>query len=416
MSEMICKNDKAEQIIKDISAKIIPQLNESQKRKLAGCMAQSYGYGGVVLVSKYSKISRNTISKGIMELNGQPNEDKEPHGKLRQPGAGRKAAKDRFPGLAEHIKTILEETTYGDPERIICYTTESLRKIAARVKDDLDIEISRNIVSNIIEELGYSKQKNQKMEQVGSQHPDRDAQFNYINQTGQEYMKEGIPVISIDCKKKENIGNFFNGGKEYRPKGEPRKVLDHDFPIKELGKVAPYGIYNVNTNEGYVNLGTSHDTAEFAAESVRRWHKAVGQNTFPGAKKLYITCDGGGSNGSRSRLWKMELAKLSEDTGLEIHVSHFPPGTSKWNKIEHRLFCYITDNWAGQPLIDIKTVVNLIGSTTTTTGLKVICEVDEHSYETGIRVTDEEISEINIEYVGPNPKWNYIIRGLKMLN
>ena len=254
------------------------------------------------------------------------------------------------------------------------------------------------------------------MEQVGSHHPDRDAQFNYINQTGQENMKEGIPVISIDCKKKENIGNFFNGGKEYRPKGEPRKVLDHDFPIKELGKVAPYGIYNVNTNEGYVNLGTSHDTAEFAVESVRRWYKAVGQNTFPGAKKLYITCHGSGSNGSRLRLWKMELAKLSEDTGLEIHVSHFPPGTSKWNKIEHRLFCYITDNWAGQLLIDIKTVVNLIGSTTTTTGLKVICDVNEHSYETGIRVTDEEISEIKIEYVGSNSKWNYIIRGFKMLN
>ena len=227
------------------------------------------------------------------------------------------------------------------------------------------------------------------------------------------FLDSGVPVISVDCKKKENIGNFKNDGGEYRPVKHPRKVLDHDFPLPELGKVAPYGIYSINDNTGFVNLGTSKETAEFAVQSIRSWWKYIGEKSFPDARQIYITCDGGGGNGSRVRLWKYELAKFAEETGLSIYVSHFPPGTSKWNKIEHKLFCYITKNWSGIPLIDIETVVCLIGSTTTKTGLKVTCQVDERNYETAIKVPDEDFARIDME---PNiicSSWNYCIRGFK---
>ena len=308
------------------------------------------------------------------------------------------------------IEIIISRKTYGNPEEIIRWTTLSLRDIAAELEERFEIKVSYSTVSRAFEKLGYSKQQNQKMLQVGSQHPDRDAQFNYINETSAEYLNAGEPVISIDTKKKENIGNFKNNGSEYRKEKEPRQVLDHDFPLPELGKVAPYGIYLINENLGFVNLGTSHDTPEFAAESVRRWWYCVGINTFPNTRRIYITCDNGGSNGSRIWLWKIYLQELSNETGLEIHVSHYPPGTSKWNKVEHRLFCYISKNWEGQPLIDIETVVNLIGSTKTETGLKVICKVDENIYETGKKATDKQKELLNIEYLGPNEKWNYIIK------
>ena len=265
-------------------------------------------------------------------------------------------------------------------------------------------------VGKELDAMGYSRQQNQKMCQVGNQHPDRDAQFRYINDTAEQFLEAGAPVISIDTKKKENIGNFKNNGSEYRPKGNPRHVLDHDFPLPELGKVAPYGVYVLNNNTGFINLGISHDTPEFAGESVHVWWNTIGKNTFPDAKKIYVTCDNGGSNGSRIWLFKHYLQNISNETGLEIHVSHFPPGTSKWNKIEHRLFCYISKNWQGQPLIDIETVVNLISSTTTKTGLEVVCTVDSNTYETGIKITQEQKENINIAFVGPNEKWNYIIR------
>lgn len=226
-------------------------------------------------------------------------------------------------------------------------------------------------------------------------------------------MGEGVPVISIDCKKKENIGNFKNAGREYRPKKDPRKVFDHGFPIKALGHVAPYGIYDIDKNTGFINLGTSHDTAEFAVNSIYQWWRHIGKETYPNAKRLYITCDGGGSNGLRIHLWKAQLAALAEKTGVEIHVSHLPPGTSKWDKIEHRLFCYISKNWAGHPLIDIETVIKLIGSTTTETGLKVKCILDENTYQTGIHVDDEQYNNIFIERIEPMGNWNYIIKGYK---
>ena len=248
---------------------------------------------------------------------------------------------------------------------VISYTSLSQREIVRRITEGKGIAISQNIAANALEAPGYSKQKNQKMEPVGKAHPDRDAQFRHINERGAACLQEGEPFVSADCKKKENVGNFQNNGREYRRKKDARKVLNHDFPIPELGKAAPYGVYSVNDNTGFVNLGTSHDTAAFAVESIRAWRLRIGKATFPNATKLYVTADGGGSNGSRSRLWKLELAKLAQEIRIPIEVSHLPPGTSKWNKIEHRLFCHISKTWAGKPLIDVVTVVKLIGSTTT---------------------------------------------------
>ena len=403
----------AEVIIQAVCSEFMPELDERRQRKLAGIMAKAFGYGGTTIVSKAANLSRNTVSKGVRELENPVAEENLSSGGVRKAGGGRISATRKNPEIIDEIDRVLQETTYGDPMRIIQYTTLSLRKIADHVSQKLGIRISRNIVSRVLDELGYSKQQNQKMEQLGDQHPDRDQQFRYLNERGKEYIAGGDPFISIDCKKKENIGEFKNAGAEYRHIGDARGVLDHDFPIKELGKVAPYGIYTVNDNTGFVNLGVSHDTAEFAVQSIRSWWYDVGQHTFPHAKRLLITADGGGSNGSRNRLFKLELANLAEETGLSIEVAHFPPGTSKWNKIEHRLFCYITKNWEGQPLVSVEAAVHLIGSTTTKAGLKVICKLDERSYPTGNKVPDELFETIDIEYLTDNSKWNYVIRGFK---
>jgi hypothetical protein len=271
------------------------------------------------------------------------------------------------------------------------------------------INISHETVGKIIESMGYSKQANQKRLQVGEPHPDRNAQFEHINKTAADYLAVGVPVISVDTKKREKIGNFKNEGKEYRRKKDPRTVLDHDFPIEELGKISPYGVYNLNNNTGFVNLGTSHDTSEFAVESISRWWETVGKHTFPDTGKIYINCDCGGSNDYRRRMWKYQLQQFADRTGLEIEVSHFPPGTSKWNKIEHRLFCYISRNWQGKPLVDVKTAVDLIGSTTTTTGLKVICVRDDTKYQLAKKVSDDEFDSILIDKLQPFVSWNYKI-------
>jgi hypothetical protein len=293
---------------------------------------------------------------------------------------------------------------------VLSWTTESLRSIEKALAENYGVSASHMTVGSILEDLGYSKQANQKMLQVGKPHPDRNGKFEFINKNAKAYIEAGDPVISVDTKKKENIGNFKNPGKEYRRSNDPRRVLDHDFPIKELGKIAPYGIYNLNHNTGFVNVGTSHDTAEFAVESISRWWGAVGKHTFPSAGRLLITCDCGGSNGNRRRLWKYQLSQLAKRIGIEIHVSHFPPGTSKWNKVEHRLFCYISRNRQGKPLIDVETAIELIGSTTTKAGLKVICRRDDNIYRPAVTVTDEDFESINIERVGPLGDWNYIIR------
>ena len=409
-------NAETERVIRRVLGDMLTKLNEMQRRQLQGSIADALGHGGVAYVNSLTGAARNTISRGIEDLNSTPKIESEDQSStipgIRKPGGGRKKESEKHPKLYQDIEEIIDPDTYGNPMKPLRWTTLSLRKIAEELLKK-GYKVSQNIVSRALEALGYSKQQNQKMYQVGNQHPDRDAQFQHINETAQAYLEHGDPVISIDTKKKENVGNFKNHGSEYRKEKSPRKVLDHDFPIPELGKVNPYGVYVLNDNTGFVNLGTSHDTAEFAGESVYRWWETVGKSTFPEAKRLYINCDGGGSNSSRRWIWKYQLQLLANKTGLEIEVSHFPPGTSKWNKVEHRLFCYISKNWQGQPLIDIETIVSLIGSTTTKKGLKVLCQVDNNIYETGKKISEQEKESINVEFLEPFTQWNYIIRPIQ---
>ena len=383
---------------------MLPNLNEMQKRLFLASEAIAYGHGGVAEVIRISKVSRNTIKKGINELKS----GKTYNGKVRNVGGGRKPIRVTYPNIEDEIRRLIDGSTYGDPERVLSYTTESLRKLETELSNR-DIKVKRTAISKALDSMGYSKQANQKMLQIGEPHPDRNAQFEHINRTATEYLEAGEPVISVDTKKKENIGNFKNNGEEYRNKKDPRKVLDHDFPIEELGKISPYGVYNLNNNTGFVNVGTSHDTSEFAVESISRWWETVGKHTFVESKKIYITCDSGGSNGYRVRMWKYQLQQFANRTGLEIEVSHFPRGTSKWNKVEHRLFCYISKNWQGKPLIDVQTAVDLIGSTKTTTGLEVICVRDDTEYKLARKVSDKEFATIAIDKVLPFTDWNYKI-------
>jgi len=369
------------------------------------------GYGGATVVHEVTGVAMNTITAGKKELNAASDFE---NGKIRirKKGGGPKWLEENYPDIQERVKEIVDASTYGNPEKVLSWTTESLRSIQKTLTEKYTISTSHVTVGAILENLGYSKQANQKMIQVGTPHPDRNAQFEYIDKKAKEFIKNGEPVISVDAKKKENIGNFKNPGQEYRRSKDPRKVFDHDFPIKELGKISPYGVYNLNHNVGFVNVGTSHDTAEFAVESISRWWEAVGKHTFRNVTKLMITCDCGGSNGYRTRLWKYQLSQLAKRIGVEIHVCHFPPGTSKWNKVEHRLFCYISKNWQGKPLIDVQTAIDLIGSTRTTTGLKVICVRDDTKYELAKTVSDEDFESINIVKIAPFECWNYLLRAI----
>jgi hypothetical protein len=384
---------------------MLPLLNEKQLRRYLGSEAESLGYGGIAIVSRISGKSRNTIVVGMKENNI---EDADNSPRIRKIGGGRKTIKQTHPEIVGIIETIVKDTTFGNPEHPLSYTTKSTRKIK-QLLNEQGYTIGCDAVGTILAELGYSLQLNQKMLQVGEKHPDRNTQFEYINDKARQFLVLKEPVISIDAKKKELVGNFKNNGKAYSLKKSPAKVLDHDFPIKELGKVTPYGIYDINQNEGFVNLGISKDTAEFAVHSISRWWLTVGKNTYPQTSRLYINCDAGGSNGYKTRLFKLQLQEFANQSNLEVHVSHFPPGTSKWNKIEHRLFCYISSNWKGQPLISIETIVDLIGSTTTTTGLKVLCVTDKNEYKIGIKVSDEDYKTINIKRDMTCPEWNYII-------
>jgi hypothetical protein len=384
---------------------MLPYLNEAQKRLFLANEAIAYGRGGISEVERISGISRKTIRKGVEEIkNGIL-----PNARIRKDGGGSKSIKIIRPDLEDEIRRLIDGSTYGDPERVLSYTTESLRKIESELNNK-GIKIGRTVIAKTLDSMDYSRQQNQKMQQIGEPHPDRNAQFEHINETATKYLKDGIPVISVDTKKKENIGNFANKGSEYRNKKDPRKVLDHDFPIEELGKIAPYGVYNLNNNTGFVNVGTSHDTSEFAVESISRWWESVGKHTFPNTGKIYITCDSGGSNGYRVRMWKYQLQQFATRTGLEIEVSHFPRGASKWNKVEHRLFCYISKNWQGKPLVDVQTAVDLIGATKTTTGLDVICVRDDTEYKLALKVSDEDFETINIDKIKPFEAWNYKIR------
>ena len=384
---------------------VLPYLDEKQKRLFLASCANTLGWGGVTKVSEISGCSKDTIIRGKRELESSEPSDK----RVRQSGGGRKKAEELHPELLCWIDRIVADSTYGNPENPLTWTTQSLRKIKDRLLSEHRVYISVETTARLLRKLDYSLQGNKKMLQVGEAHPDRNEQFGYINDLARILLLAGQPVISVDTKKKENIGNFKNDGKEYRKSNDPREVLDHDFPIKELGKVAPYGVYVINDNTAYVNLGTSHDTGEFAVESISRWWATIGVNTFAGAKTLNINCDCGGSNGNRSRLWKYQLQQFANRTGLEIYASHFPPGTSKWNKVEHRLFCFISKNWAGKPLIDVETVINLISNTTTKKGLSVVCERDDNFYPLAQKVSDKEFKSINIRPIEPFGEWNYII-------
>lgn len=379
-------------------------LNERGRRLWAAIEAQSYGYGGVALVQKATKMSNATIHKGLRELNSPSDQSN----RVRKKGGGRKSVKEEQSGILELLDSMVEPTSRGHPENPLRWTSKSTRNLASSLREN-GYRISKTTVGLLLHKLGYSLQANKKTLE-NSNPEDRDAQFNYINQSVIDSQKKGQPTISVDTKKKENIGNFKNAGREYEKKGKPLKVKGHDFIDKKLGKVVPYGVYDIGKNEGWVCIGISSDTAQFAANSIRTWWCTHGVKLYHGATELLITADCGGSNGYRTKLWKVELQKLADELGLEIKVRHFPPGTSKWNKIEHRLFSYISKNWRGKPLETVETVVNLISNTTTKTGLTVSAVLDKNQYETGIKITDEEMSELNHSGDKFRPEWNYSIK------
>jgi transposase len=378
-------------------------VDERVRRLMVAAESLAIGRGGQVTVARATGVSRTTIQQGIREV--QQPELHARKGRIRRSGGGRKAMVVIDPTLRDDLNRLVEPTSRGDPESPLRWTCKSVRKLADELKAQ-GHQTSHRMVAELLHDLGYSLQANQKTLE-GSEHPDRNAQFEYLNGAVQQQLWAGEPTISVDTKKKELIGPFKNGGRELRPTGEPEQVRVHDFIIRELGRVTPYGVYDVAQNEAWVSVGVDHDTAAFAVESIRRWWWSMGYSLYPKATRLLITADAGGSNGYRLRLWKLELQKLTDETGLEIAVCHFPPGTSKWNKIEHRLFSAITQNWRGKPLVSHEVVVNLIGATTTTTGLKVKSELDTNQYPAGRIVSDDELSAIHIRRDAFHGDWNY---------
>jgi hypothetical protein len=383
---------------------LAPLLDERGRRLLVGAEAACIGYGGVSLVSNETGVCREAVAEGVKDVT-EP--ERLPKGRIRRAGGGRKKTVSKDPTLKTDLERLIDPVTRGDPESPLRWTCKSLRNLAAELKA-MGHNTSHRMVAELLHEMKYSLQANSKTIE-GSSHPDRNAQFEHINKRVQGQLDNGQPAISVDTKKKELVGNFKNSGRELRSKGDPEKVNVHDFPIKELGKAAPYGVYDMGRNTGWVSVGTDHDTSAFAVETIRRWWYSMGQAVYPEAKTLLITADSGGSNGSRVRLWKRELQKMADETGLEISVCHFPPGTSKWNKIEHRLFSFITKNWRGKPLISHEVIVNLIASTRTNKGLTVCCELDKGLYPKGIKVSDKELAQINITKHDFHGEWNYTI-------
>ncbi len=364
-----------EAAIKQRYERVAPTLNERTRRLVAASEAMTIGRGGISAVSRATGLSRQVISQGIKELQ---DEERTREGRIRRKGGGRKKLVEKDPHLCEDLERLVEPVTRGDPESPLRWTSKSVRKLAKELSEQ-GHQVSHELVSQLLSQLGYSLQANRKTLEGGT-HPDRNAQFEHINTQAKAYLADGEPVLSVDAKKKELVGNFKNGGHEWRPKGEPEEVHVYDFPLKELGRVTPYGIYDQGQNTGWVNVGIDHDTAAFAVESIRRWWNSVGKQQYPLAKRLLITADGGGSNGSRVRLWKWELQHLADEIGLCISVCHFPPGTSKWNKIEHRLFAWISQNWRGKPLVSYAVILKLIAATTTDAGLTVQSQLDTNTY------------------------------------
>jgi len=387
---------------------VLPHLDESAARLYLGSEARILGRGGKQRVAKLAGVSRVRIDKGIAELSADKVFDKNTLSpRIRKLGGGRKQHKQSQSGLMEALESILNPHTRGDPMKVLLWSSKSLRNIEAALKEK-GYSVSYVTVGDLLKSLGYSLQANKKTEE-GGKDPDRNGQFGFINKTATVFMAENSPVISVDCKKKELIGNFKNAGTDWFSKGEAPEVNVYDFIDKELGKAVPYGVYDIAKNEGWVSVGISKDTAAFAVNSIRNWWKEMGKEKYPLADKLLVTADGGGSNSSRSRLWKKELQTLASEIGLEIHVCHFPPGTSKWNKIEHRMFSHITKNWRAKPLESLEVIVNLIANTTTQKGLTIKAKADKNEYEKGIKIDDETLQNINLTNKEFRGDWNYRI-------
>ncbi len=385
-----------------------PLLNERQLRLFVAAEALALGRGGISLASQATGVSRPTITMGCKELLDQEANESAKNSlavRVRKKGAGRKRTVEVDETLRSDLEGLIEPVTRGDPESPLRWTAKSVRNLSDELKK-MGHNASHRMVADLLHEMDYSLQANRKTTE-GSSHPDRNAQFEYIHGKVKQFQSCSQPVISVDTKKKERVGDFKNSGRELRPKGNPEKVRIYDFEIPELGKVAPYGVYDQTRNAGWVNVGTDHDTATFAVESIRKWWNTMGLQAYPKAGRLLITADGGGSNGTRVRLWKIELQRFVNESGLIVSVCHFPPGTSKWNKIEHRLFSYISQNWRGKPLVSHEVIVNLIASTKTRTGLTVKCELDTKKYPKGIKVSDEQLRQLNIIRDEFHGEWNY---------
>jgi hypothetical protein len=380
-------------------------LDERTRRLVAAADADAIGFGGVTAVARASELSRGTVIRGMAELKVAPRPARGQ--RIRRQGAGRKRTIDQDTTLKRDLESLVEPVTRGDPDSPLRWTCKSVRQLAAELKR-MKHQTSHRMVAELLHEMEYSLQANRKTLE-GSSHPDRDAQFHHISEQSRQFQAARQPVISVDTKKKELVGDFKNNGRELRPKGDPEKVRVHDFVIPELGRAAPYGVYDVAQNAGWVSVGVDHDTAAFAAQSIRRWWESMGAKAYPEARKLLITADSGGSNGARVRLWKIELQKLADETGLQISVCHLPPGTSKWNKIEHRLFSFISQNWRGKPLVSHQVIVNLIAATTTKAGLRVRAELDPGKYPKGVKISNKEVAAIRLERDPFHGEWNYTI-------
>jgi Rhodopirellula transposase DDE domain len=388
------------------------EMDERRRRQWAAAEAIELGRGGVTAVARATGLSRTTIGVGRRELELPVKQRSVEAVRVRRPGGGRKSLTQTDPGLLEALESLIEPTTRGDPESPLRWTCKSIRRLAEELTREHH-PVAPNTVASLLHQSGYSLQANRKTRE-GSSHPDRNAQFEYINNLVRIGLDRGQPVISVDTKKKELVGDFRNGGREWRPQGRPEEVRVHDFVGPTLGKVIPYGVYDILHNQGWVSVGIDHDTAQFAANSIRRWWAQMGSRRFPRAHQLLITADGGGSNGSRSRLWKTSLQTLADELELKLVVCHFPPGTSKWNKIEHRLFSFITQNWRGRPLISRQAVVNLIASTTTRTGLTVKAALDPNHYDTAIKVSDEELARLRLTPHAFHGDWNYTLSSRRL--
>ncbi len=387
---------------------LVPLMDERMRRQWAAAEARAYGWGGVRAVSGVIGMSPNTITKGLAELATREEYPEAPlDARLRRKGGGRKRRSEADPELVETLERLVEPLTRGDPESPLRWTCKSTTRLAMELTQQ-GHAVSPRTVGRLLNADGYSLQSNQKTKE-GEDHPDRNAQFEHINATVRRFQQRGQPVISVDTKKKELVGPFKNGGREWQPKGEPEEVQVHDFLNPDLGKAIPYGVYDLSENQGWVSVGIDHDTARFAAEAIRRWWRKMGSKRYRDAKELLITADGGGSNGSRSRLWKVALHDLAMHLGVVVRVCHFPPGTSKWNKIEHRMFSHITQNWRGRPLVSHDVIINLIANTTTRAGLKIRAELDSGKYPTGIKVSDAELAAVNMQRASFHGDWNYTL-------